>query len=112
MLKWRLLASDAQKGSVLGLVLFNVFINDRDRGIECTLSKFAHDTEQSGAVDTTERRDAKKRGHLDWILGGNFFSEWWGTRIVAHSTCGWGPGQPDLGGGNPDHSRGMEHDDL
>lgn len=60
MLKWRLLASDAQKGSVLGLVLFNVFINDRDRGIECTLSKFAHDTEQSGAVDTTERKDAKK----------------------------------------------------
>ncbi|RMC08473.1 hypothetical protein DUI87_14717 [Hirundo rustica rustica] len=48
-------------GLVLGLMLLNIFVSDKDSGIRCTLSQIADDTELCGVADTLEGRDAIQR---------------------------------------------------
>ncbi|PKU36337.1 rna-directed dna polymerase from mobile element jockey-like [Limosa lapponica baueri] len=82
------------KGSVLGPVLFNIFVGNMDSEIECTLSKFADDTKLCGPVTTLEGRDVIQRD-LDR------FERWVHAKVlkVNQAKCKVLP----LGHGNPRH---------
>jgi len=61
MSKRRPVKSGIPQRLVWGQALFNIYVSNKDSGIECIFSKFTNDTKLCFVVNTLEGRDAIQR---------------------------------------------------
>lgn len=87
MSKWKPVMSSVPQGPILGPLLFNVFISDMNRGIECTLSKTAEGTKLTTAIETPVQR-VPSRGILTGLRSGPMWASWNSTRVSTRP-CTW-----------------------
>ena len=70
---WRNVLSGIPQGSVLGPVLFIIYVNDMDEGLTCKVSKFADDTKITGRVTSTAEKELLQ-SDLDRLV--NWSKKW------------------------------------
>lgn len=68
---WRTVSNGVLQGLILGLVLYNSFINDLDDEAECTLSKSADDRRLGGVADRLESHAAIQQRDLGKMCKGS-----------------------------------------
>jgi len=87
---WRTVRNGVLQGLILGLVLYNSFINDLDDEAECTLSKSADDRRLGGVADRLEshaaiqQRDLGSMGKLAEVQQGEMQSSHQGRNNPTH----------------------------
>ena len=70
---WRNVLSGVPQGSVLGPILFTIYVNDMDEGLTCKISKFADDTKITGRVTSADEK-ALLQSDLDRLV--NWSKKW------------------------------------
>jgi len=91
MSRWRSIASGIPQQSLLKLSLFNIFMNEIDTGVRCTLGKFADDTKLWYGWLTWRMGCHPERRRQAWAEGPGELHEVGGERM-EHS-----PAEKDLG---------------